>query len=461
MSDLWTVISVLLVSVPFVLLALLNAKNNLKKEKRARQGFMPIIAALIGIVLMFLLNLIVNWLFYFLQNIDNWIADLGSWIGGLFGGKLEFIEDLLRNFANAIEKFLRNLNLPFWAAVIANSVIIIAYLILKRIIISFLSLICKEDKNFYRWFANLAYFKNQEDGKWYVKPNFTQGVTLAKTLYYITIIFGMIGIGASAYLYSLNLIPSLYFPVISVILVGEIYFFLDGNLYAGDGKGSLAGENDRSTKICDYTFMRSILRKSFSDNLLSENTTVNHSDLLSFRTNDEVVSALVDDSDAVIEAYGHFISKKVKDGLRLDQNYLDSGLSLLNGKSVLFNNPFYYDLIPYVSYAMNRAILRRKKVLIVLGRHAIEEDIIKWCQDGVASVTGIPFLWNIGILNNDEQDLDIGIVTRSSVHDLKVHESNAEFFSRGDSDIAATAVITLFSVLPIKTVTVLSMLCPT
>ena len=452
MNNFSFIASVLLVSVPFLLLAMLSAKNNLKKEFRCRQGLMPIIAAVFCIVVVCLLNVINNWIFLFLQNIDNWLASLAQWLEGIAGGALASVAGVILALSEQIDAFLRNLNLPFWAAVISNSFIITAYIVFKRIAISLLKVFCNENKKPYSWFASLVYEKRTEDGQWYVKSHFIQGITFAKSLYYVALIFGIAGIGVSSFLVARNLIPSLYYPVISVILVGEIYFFLDGARF-DRGKGRLSVESDRATKFCDYTFMRGILRKSFSDKLLSENTTVNHSDLLAFRTNDEVISALQDDADPVIEAYGIFMDKKSKGGLKIDQNYLVSGLTLLQGKSVLFNNPFYYDLIPYVFYPLNRAILRRKKVLIVLGRHSIEQDIEAWCRDGIASVTGIPFLWNIGILGKDQADLDIGIVTRSAVHDLAIHESNAEFFSKVDfvvliepSRLISTAQIGLNSI---------------
>lgn len=453
MSNWQTVISVLLVSIPFLLLALLSAKNNLKKEYRSRQGFMPILAIVFCIVVSAILDLIVNWLFLFLRNIDNWIEDFAIWLGGLFDGTFDGLSKALISLANTIESFFSKVDLTFWAAIIVNTAVILAYIVFKRIVITLLKVICKEDKRFYNWCAKLAYEQRSEDNKWYVKSHLSQGVTLTKSLYYISIIFGMFGIAISAYMYSNKMIASLYYPVLSVIMMGEIYFFMDGVQW-GKKEGSLSGESDRSTKICDYTFMRQILRRSFADKLLSDNTTVNHSELLSFRTNEEVVSALEENDDSVIEAYGLFMRKKSEAGLKLDHNYLMSGLDLLNGKSVLFNNPFYYDLIPYIFYPMNRAILRRKKVLIVLGRHVIEKDVEKWCRDGLTEISGIPSLWNIGVLSKETQDLDVGIVTRSSVHDFAMHESNSDFFAQVDfvvliepSRLISTAQIGLNSII--------------
>ena len=76
---------------------------------------------------------------------------------------------------------------------------------------------------------------------------------------------------------------------------------------------------------------------------------------------------------------------------------------------------------------MNRTLLSHKKVLVVLGRHSIEDDIKEWLEKGIESVTNIPFMWKIGVLGEESRDVDIGIVTRSDVLNIRLHEANAEF----------------------------------
>ena len=76
---------------------------------------------------------------------------------------------------------------------------------------------------------------------------------------------------------------------------------------------------------------------------------------------------------------------------------------------------------------MNRVLLSHKKVLVVLGRHSIEEDIVKWLEQGIQAVTNIPFMWKMNILNSEYQDTDIGIITRSDVLNIKLHNANTEF----------------------------------
>ena len=175
--------------------------------------------------------------------------------------------------------------------------------------------------------------------------------------------------------------------------------------------------------------MKDVLRKLFPDKLSAESTTVNNgSEFLN--SNDEVIDNLEKDENRAVEAYGRFFAHRLSNGMELNHNYIYAGRDLLKGNSILFNNPFYYDLIPYLFYPLNHQLLNHKKVLIVLGRHGIEKGIEKWCREGIMSVNCIPSMWSIGILKGEEQNLDIGILPRSRVHDLILHEANTEFLSK-------------------------------
>ena len=442
---------VCLMTVPFILLALLNGKANLKKSIRHRQCFMPFAALIFCIAAALLLVKINALLVFVMTQLPLWIQQLALWVGTLFDGLLTDLSDLLLRLSAALKNLLKDLNLAFWAEILSNALIILGYVLFKTFIARFLLLFTREGNRVFEFFASSAYYKNELKNRWYVKPHFKQGITLMKTLYIVSFIFAVIGIGVTAFLYDYEIIASLYYPVFSVILVGEIYFFLDGEFPKVE-KNTITGEKDETEMVADYSLMRKFLRRLFGDKLLSENTTNNNA-LLSPRTNDEVLSDLEEDDGVAVEAYGKFMRKKMARGLEIDQSYLMSGLDLLKGKSILFNNPFYYDLIPYIFYPMNRAILRHKKVLIILGRHAIEEGVEAWCRKGLSSVNHIPTLWNIGVLDGQEQNLDVGIITRSSVHDLKLHEANESFFAEVDfvmliepSKLVATAQIGLNSI---------------
>lgn len=430
MSKLFLLLKILAVTLPFLLTVYFGNKANLKKTERYKQCYMPFVALVFCIVAGVFSSFLSNIVFLIIGKIAVLLNSFAEWLGGIFSGNLEIISELVYRFARFITRVLKSSTISFWLAIAFNSFVAICYVIFKSFLIRIVKLFYNKSKNPLEPFTSLVYEKDEHSNARYVRKDFTQAVILTKALYITTIIFSVIGLVVSSFMYRFSLMASIYYPILSVILVGEIFFYLNGN-FREQKSGSLEGENDDSGVICDYTLMRKILRRTFGDKLLSENTEVN-CDMFSYKSVDDIITGFEDSDDFEIELYGRFMRKAVGKRADADRNYLMSGLDLLRGKSILFNNPFYYDLIPYIFYPMNNTILKHKKVLVVLGRHAIEDSITDWLRKGFSSVNHIPTLWDIQVLDENEKNPDVGIITRSSVHDLKLHEANSEFFSQVD-----------------------------
>lgn len=449
-NDIGFWVRVILLTAPFIILELLSSKANLKKKHRNRQYYMPIVAIVFCIVVGVFLAPISNLIIRLVNMIPGWLTQLADWLNGLNQEWLLMISSVLAEWARKLAEALRDLNLSLYISILFNVIVMAAYLLAKTIVVRLMKPLCKEGKGPYDFFSNLVYYYDGRQELWLVKRNMVQARWMLQVLHIATLILAPLAMLVTVFMMDNKLIASMYYPVFSIIMVSELFFFFDGLLPIGE-EGGLVGEGDRAFSAYNYTLMRGVLRRLFGDKLLGENTAVNN-DMAVIRTNDEMIGTLEEDDDKAVEAYGKFIRTKVRAGLELDPNYMKSGLDLLQGKSVLFNNPFYYDLIPYISYPMNRTILRRKKVLIVLGRHAIEDEIIEWCKRGLSSVVNIPDVWSVGVLDKERSNLDVGVVTRSQVHDLKLHEANDEFFSEVEfvmliepSKLVATAQIGLNS----------------
>jgi len=421
-------LKMLLMLLPFILLCWANAGANLKRKIRYKQFLMPVFALIYCIVAMVLLQKVYRWARAILDNLADWIDQLALWLTARLPESAMEVPVWFHNLSDFIEEKFAQLNLGYWAFYLANALMLLAYLLVKKIIMLPMRLLCKGKGGLFQAMAGILYEQDEKDGSWCLKNRFGQARTFLKTLYIAAVILGAAAVLLSSRWYLSQKLAAPFYPVFGIILVGELYFILNG-LVKKELDSKLEGETDEAEKIVDYSVMRKVLRKLFPDKLAAENTTV--SDSLAFLTsNGELLMELEDSDLAVEEAYGTFMQSKAESGLELDPNYLLSGRKLLAGESILFNDPFYYDLIPYVSYAMNRTLLRHKKVLIVLGRHGAEESVTQWCHDGIAAVTNIPNLWNVAALSEDSTNVDIGIVTRSKVHDLKLHEANRDFFDQ-------------------------------
>lgn len=418
-KTLLTILKMAAAILPFVFLCFANRKANYQKSERSKQYFMPIIAMIYAVVTMIFMNKINDGLLKFINNIPKWISALASTLSAVGA-----VSGALNGIADAIASVIEKINMEFWIFFISNTVMILAYIAVKKICLGIMKNLSEGTVhtvvagNFYEFFP--------EKNKWCIKENYVQARTFLKVFYYAAVILSVLLMLVSSKFYHEDLIKQVYYPVFGILIVGELYFYLDG-LTKREYSENILGEDEDAYKNINYTLVRKFLRNLFGDKLLAENTSVN-SDIFNDITHEEMIEKLEKSEDPKINTFALYYKALNETGFDLDQNYMTSSLDLLEGKSILFNNPFYNDLIPYAFYPMNRALLSHKKVLVVLGRHLIEEDVAKWLENGIAAITNIPFLWKINVLGeNNDEETDIGIITRSDVLNINLHNANAEF----------------------------------
>ncbi len=414
------IIKMVSATLPFLFLCFMSKKVNLPSSKRSKQFFMPIVAVVYVIVGMFAINALNEWLLNLIQNIPDWIASLAG-----FPWMPDKISALIEQFAALVRVFIDDLNLGFWIFYISNAVIILAYMAVKKFCIEIMSRSIKTDGALHQKIAGMFYEYFPEKDKWCLMESYVQARSMLKLFYYSAVVLSTLLLFASSFFYDDGLLKSVFYPVFGVLAVGELFFYLDGATKR-EYSGRILGEDEDAYRTVNYSLLRKFLRSVFGDKLLAENTSINNA-LAYDVTTDEIIRELEKSEDQKIVCFASYIDALNKTGFRLDHNYLRSSLDMLNGKSILFNNPFYNDLIPYAFYPMNRALLSHQKVLVVLGRHSIEEDVKEWLGKGIEAVTNIPFMWNVGVLSAEAQELDIGIVTRSDVLDIELHNANTEF----------------------------------
>lgn len=412
---------------PFVLICLLNNKSNLPQINRSRQFLMPPVALVIMVAVMFFTDdinrILINFI-RFIPNIFIWVDSL-SWMP-------EIIGDLFYQIGVKLREFFDSLNLSFWIFFISNWVILALYVLIKKSVLCILSgLFNTDNEPYHKLYDTVAgefyeFFPERE--KWCVKNTYSHTRKLLKAFYISSVVISVVVMLLSRKFYDDKIFTAMFYPVFGVVIVGELYFFLDG-LTKREYSQDVLGEDENAHKTVNYSLLRKFLRTLFKDKLLSESTNVNNA-LADEMTTTDIIRNLEKDEDPKVVTFATYMEALNRTGFEIDNNYLYSSLDLLKGKSILFNNPFYNDHIPYAFYPMNRALLNHKKVLVILGRHSIEDDITQWIEKGIESVTNIPFMWKTGILNDEARNLDIGIITRSAVLDIRLHEANADFLEK-------------------------------
>ena len=420
---LWLLLKTLFAMVPLVLLFLLSGKVNLDKTIRSRQFLMPLIALVFSLILMPLLGVISEGLITLIRQIPVWLKALAE-----VGWMPQSVSGALSSASEGTRSGIERMQLNYWVFFIGNTLIMLLFLLVKRICIAVFARKFKEQGTFHDKVAGVFYEYFAERNIWCLRNEYGNARVYLKTFYWAAVIISSLLFLISAAAYRNGLLNAMFYPVFCVIVVGECFFFIDGSTrkeYICD----VLGENEESFRTVNYSLLRKFLRNLFTDKLLTENTLVNNI-LPAEETNDEIIQRLEYSDDPKISAFGAFVKRMNREGMKIDHNYLRSSLDLLNGKSILFNNPFCYDLIPYAFYPMNRVLLRHRKVLVVLGRHATEKDAEKWLAAGVESVTNIPYLWKIAELGKAETDPDIGIVTRSDIFNAEMLDTHREFLEQ-------------------------------
>ncbi len=426
-KNILTAVRFLLPILPFALFALWNMKVNLKKPERSRQIFMPVLALIYCIVLLILMDKITALVESLIRAIPTWIHSLAEWLRTILYGRLTSVASWIDGLSAGLANAIQNANIFYAVFYLANALIMLAHIILKRILTTIMKPICKSGNKLYERAAGLFYEKDPGSGEMFVKNHIGQARTFLKTAYIAALVISCLAVAGVFMIYQKGWLTGAFYPVFGIILIGEICFVMDG-LTRSESKIGYEKEETQEGEGIDFRILRPELKRLFGDKLSIDDTLVSGGSER-VQSADELLSDYENGDDRMLEAYGIFMHRKAAAGMEIDQSYLASGRDLLEGKSILFNNPFYYDLIPYMFYPMNRALMKHGKVLIVLGRHKTEADIVQWCEDGLTAVTNVPSLWNVGVLKETPQDVDVGVITRSSVHDLKLHEANREFFA--------------------------------
>ena len=423
MTDGGLILKLFISMLPVALCCLILKRRNFSRADRYRQFFMPAVA------IAFVTAACVG-----TGAIQSFVQFLITWFSGVLQSAAELswvplgLANSLSSASTSVSNLMDSGREALYIFFFTNIVIVLMFYIVKLIALRFMAKTVRDDGHTLRVLAGISYEYSTNESRWVLKEEYVQARSFLRAIYWIVFVLVLVLCVISEILYIGEYMNTLFYPVMSLILIGELYFFMDGNTKQ-ELKDALYGEDEKALHQVNYTLLRKYLRKLFPDKLLNENTSIS-GDLSDNITNDEIVSLMADDDNQVISTFGEYLKKLDAEGMEIDYTYVKSTKDLLSGKSILFNNPFYNDLSPYIFYPMNRTVLRHKKVLVILGRHSIEDDIKEWIKAGIGDVTHIPEIWNIGVLDEHEQDLDIGIITRSDVYNLQVHEKYSEFLGQ-------------------------------
>lgn len=381
-------------TLPLVSALLLIASIKTKREQRAQQLLMPAFAVVYLVVSLILLYRFNDFLLDILDSISQFVPI----IPGLPGSEALYL----------------------WQ----NLLLLFGFVVLKGFALPILKWISRKWHDTLVRLADGIYEFSEEDSVWFVSRKLGNLRRYWQVFYWSSLVIMVIFLALVFTYPNWPGFAGIAYPALATLVIGEFFFAVDGLTQREYGR-DIAGEQDRALRLSNYGPLRRVLREVFPDRVLSDD--VHLSSRAAFDSGFQL-GELARSSDEQERLAGSYFARLRQAQVDVDINLVDASLSLMKRRSVLVNNPFYVDLTAYVSLPAYYTLLQSRKVLIISGRDSLVSDLTEWINRGLEDVTGIPHLWNIGVLTDQRpNNLHVGILGFADVHNLDVMRSNEGF----------------------------------
>lgn len=400
----------LLAALPFLFLALRSGRINLDHKERGHQFILPFIALLYSIVMIIFLNQVTNWL----------VGLVGS-----LGGILPMIPRVGSGLYSLWKPFYSMLHAGYGIQLLFDTFFMLGFCILKRLLLPIIR------KYWHRWRTlynyTTGYFYDELGRRTVLRQEYSNLRDMLRVCYGVSVVLGYLT-GVLSYIFSDSLAFAFpFYPVFAIIVIGEIWFFLDGRSF---DEYSFSGEPGDDPNIADVDCedLLKDLGRVFRDRV---NLADSRPRSAAARKRHDWEKELMDGDD-LDRITGSYFAAMKSSGEYVQPDYVQAARDVLHGKNILVHNPFYRDMTRYLLLPIFHALLNNHACLIICGRMTDENDIIRWLQDGIREVTNLPKLWNIRALDekNSAGFTDIGILGFERLYDMDSIRSNHSFFER-------------------------------
>ena len=373
-------------------------KINLPKEQRNAHFLMPFFALLYSLIVISCSGKINSLLTKFLNWLVSFIPEAILKLATLITIKPPVISEI--NFGKYY----------YYAYCIC---IVIGFIIIKKVIFMNVLPWCykmykkikiKDNNNLHFILKNIYY--NEKEESPILEKKYENSEFLLQWIYYGAWAFAGITMIIAQYWSANKLIPTAYYPVFALLVLGEIYYFFCGNRKEVKPEEPVKQpirpfhEKDIFLKMFHYIKMYKYLKKNYDEKILNSYT---------LESNSDSKESEIKGTDPV----DIYFENLRKDGKKVEKTLVDNVKIMLEGKSVLISTPFYKDLTPYLIIPIIRQLMSYKKVLILVGREKISDGLKDWIRDGIAEHYGredFKNLWKIENISDDAKICDIGIL---------------------------------------------------
>lgn len=401
-------VNLILVCVPFVILCIVSLKQNIKKEQRYKQVFWPIVALVYCIVAVIFLN-----------NISDIILGAVYWLAE----KLSFLS------------FLREINWAYYSIFVVNTALIAGFMFVKGLLIPismgvFTIPALANKKN------GVFYYTEEEDEKEekkdvrYLKAKFRDAKKIISAMYWAMLLVFVILLVVTYYMTSSKVFSAPFYPAFGIIVFGEIVAFLSGLTYQ-EKEELKPSEEEKTKEKYDYDKLAEKYSQVFGNRLLQ----ASH-EHPTFKASESVTELLekykkeyeetLNQNAALLYTY---YNNQLAAGKILDESYICQTRNILEGKSVVFFTQFYNDTTDYVFLPVIRNLMKRKKILVVLGHGGNIDNIKNWFYNGISNVTGFEKLWKIDGFANATTNTSVMVLDTKNIYNQKLLNEKSSLLS--------------------------------
>lgn len=364
-------------------MCLLQRVINYKRQNRARQAVMPVIAIVYDILAII-----------YLMLHDSDIHKLNQFYQTLTGCDVA----------------------------IANILLFGGYLILKIICLCVLKKIFRDTERMQK-ITDLFYVYDDETGNFFLRETQTDTRYIAKGFAWgstgltITLLAASWIGGTDKWTFNY------FFPAAVTVVLWELWYYING-LTKEEYMTSIGGHSASYRKVSSFYRIREIYEKLFPGQILSAHTgceyaaSVGTTDMLREQELSE------DRIDQIVARYFNTYGEREK----FEADYVQAVNQMMHGKSTISFNPFYRDQGKYLVLPIISALLKGKKCIVVCGRRSITCDVPEWLREQLRAYTRLQSMWRVEQLDADTPDCEIGVLDFSHIYDVNVLEANRKFF---------------------------------
>lgn len=334
---------------------------------------------------------------------------------------------ILVNFYNSIENIIAQISFLLGACLlIANLLLLVVFFILKLILRPLCTAIFKK-KQILEIFALSFYEYDEEYDKWFLKKRWNNFRQFFFWLICGTAFVSGLYLGLTWALDSESKIWFLIFPCAAVVVVNEIYGYINGQTKE-EFEHSVFGEDSDSRRVSNYYKLREILEQILPSPLLSAHTGC---EFMCQGSALDLIKKLGDSEDFNDKITSEYF--KLNDRYQnADVDYVQATADMMRRKNVVFFNPFYRDLSMYITFPMVRSLLAGKKCVVLCGRKNSAADVKEWLLETLHEYSHMKSLWRVDFLSDKEPECEVGILTFTQIYDKHVVNTNREFFHNTD-----------------------------